>query len=52
MTQLTQVQREVVRESAKHSLKIAWAQIKQFKRENNERAKRSVQAKKLVTLFN
>lgn len=45
-------QREVIKETAKHSLKLAWSQMKEFNRENNERAKRALQSKKLVTLFN
>ena len=49
---LTPIQREVVKETAKHSLKLAWSQMKEFNRDNNARARRAVQSKKLATLFN
>ncbi len=49
---LTPIQREVIKETSKHSLKLAWAQMKEFNRDNNARARRAVQSKKLVTLFN
>lgn len=49
---LTTKQKEVIKETSKHSLRLAWSQMKEFNRENNERAKHALQSKKLVTLFN
>lgn len=45
-------QREVIKETAKYSLRLAWSQMKEFNRDNNARARRAVQSKKLTTLFN
>lgn len=48
---LSNKQRQVIKESAKHSIKVAYAQYKDFTKENIERRKRAKQSARLVQVF-